>query len=122
MKNALKKTSLVASLALLAACNNIANNKADHTQLVGIWLQPNPINSADYQGFELLEDGLARSVNTATLQYEKWWEADGKLFLVAKSIGNHQTFTDTTEYSIVKLNGDSLTIKDRDLILSYRRG
>ena len=80
-------------------------------QLVGDWVQPNPINSKEVQGFSLLENGTAQSINMATLLYEKWWMDNDELFLVAKSIGNRQQSVDTLAYKIIKLDNSSLSIK-----------
>ena len=70
--------------------------------LTGSWIQPNPINDKEVQGFTLKNDGTAESINMATLVYKKWWAENGKLNLVAESIGSGSSSTDTTQYEIIK--------------------
>ena len=66
----------------------------------GTWLEPNPINPKEMQGFTLNQNGTASSVNmancTLTLQYE--------------SIGNKQTITGTDTLNVVKIDADSLVL------------
>ncbi len=118
---------VISLMSLVAACNKTENKQTQDNsnepemivesnyflkeQLVGEWVQPNPINSKEVQGFSLLENGTAKSINMATLQYEKWWMDNNELFLVGTSIGNHQQSTDTLAYKIIKLNNSSLSIK-----------
>lgn len=117
----------ISLMSLVAACNKTENKQTQDNsnepemivesnyflkeQLIGEWVQPNPINSKEVQGFSLLENGTAKSINMATLLYEKWWMDNNELFLVATSIGNHQQSTDTLAYKIIKLNNSSLSIK-----------
>ncbi|MCV9934129.1 lipocalin family protein [Flavobacterium sp. LS1R47] len=117
----------IASLALITACNKaekkqiqensnepkkaVESNQFSKEQLVGNWVQPNPINSKEVQGFSLLENGTAKSINMATLLYEKWWLDNNELFLVTTSIGNHTKSTDTLPYKIIKLDSSNLSIQ-----------
>ena len=71
--------------------------------------------------FTLYADGKAKSDNMATLLYQQWYLKDNQLFLVAKSIGNKNSFIDTIDYSIQKLNDSELTLKQGDLILNYKK-
>jgi hypothetical protein len=127
MKHNGKIVVAISLMALLTACKKtedkqIQENSNEPTkmvesshfskeQLVGDWVQPNPINSKEVQGFSLLENGAAQSINMATLLYEKWWMDNDELFLVAKSIGNRQQSVDTLAYKIIKLDNSSLSIK-----------
>ncbi len=99
----------------------ITGENKSNKELAGAWLEPNPINTNEKQGFELKKDGSALSVNMATLQYEKWWANDNNLTLVTKSIGNHQTIMDTSTYEIIKLTADTLALKKGELILKYSK-
>lgn len=91
------------------------------SSLIGSWVEPNPINTKEVQGFTLKSDSIAESINMATLVYKKWWEKDGKLILVAESIGNHTSGVDTTSYIIMKSTEKELQLKDRDYIVKYTK-
>lgn len=52
--------------------------------LLGSWVEPIPGNEKEFQGFTLNSDGTAKSINMATLQYQKWRFKDGQLILTAK--------------------------------------
>ncbi|MDH7463807.1 lipocalin family protein [Chitinophagaceae bacterium 26-R-25] len=93
----------------------------DKPQIIGRWTQPIPGMEKEMQGFELLPDGSAKSINSATLLYTKWWLKTDTLTLVTKSIGNHTEGIDTTSYHIVAHTQDSLILKDNELILRYKR-
>ncbi|ATP57166.1 hypothetical protein CPT03_12135 [Pedobacter ginsengisoli] len=94
------------------------NNK---NLLIGSWVEPNPINKNEVQGVTISNDGTAKSINMATLVYKKWWKEDGKLILVAESIGNGSSSLDTTKYEIIKLTDKELELKDRALTISYKK-
>lgn len=91
------------------------------SSLIGSWVEPNPINAKEVQGFILKNDSIAESINMATLLYKKWWKKDGKLILVAESIGNHTSGVDTTSYIIMKSTEKELELKDRDYIVKYTK-
>ncbi len=76
----------------------------------GTWLEPNPINSSEFQGVTLNEDGTASSVGMATLLFKKWVMTDRNLLLAYESIGNKQTLEGTDTLKIEKLNSDSLVL------------
>ena len=86
--------------------------------LCGIWIQPVP-GSHIVQGFELKSDGSARSVNMATLRYDRWELKSKSVILHGLSIGNGVSgeFSDTL--GIVKLTPDSLILQKGGLILEY---
>jgi hypothetical protein len=90
-------------------------------QLFGRWIEPIPGNEKEMQGFELLTDSSAKSINSSTLVYTKWWTDSDNLVLVSKSIGNHTTGIDTLSYHIISLTKDSLILKDGELILRYSK-
>ena len=68
----------------------------DSDKFIGSWVQPNPINEKEVQGFNLKKDGTAESINFSTLKYKNWWYESDELILVVESIGNKISFTDTT--------------------------
>ena len=89
----------------------------DTSSLIGSWED----QSEKALHFTLNADGTAQSDNMATLLYQQWSVKDNQLFLVAKSVGNKQTYIDTIVYSIQKLNDSELIIKQGDLILEYKK-
>ena len=125
-------TILLGSGLLIISCQN-ANKDAnqdltDHSKieksavtdtssLIGSWED----QSEKALHFTLNADGTAQSDNMATLLYQQWSVKDNQLFLVAKSVGNKQTYIDTIVYSIQKLNDSELIIKRGDLIVEYKK-
>ena len=89
----------------------------DTSSLIGSWEN----QSEKALHFTLNADGTAQSDNMATLLYQQWNVKDNQLFLVAKSVGNKQTYIDTIVYSIQKLNDSELIIKRGDLIVEYKK-
>ena len=89
----------------------------DTSSLIGSWED----QSEKALHFTLNADGTAQSDNMATLLYQQWNVKDNQLFLVAKSVGNKQTYIDTIVYSIQKLNHSELIIKRGDLIVEYTK-
>ncbi len=107
------RTALLAallSLSLLSGCANQPDEAAG--ALLGTWTEPVPGQPGSVQGFELEADGSARSVNMATLQYERWRLQDGALVLEGKSIGNGQTIPFTETLRIERLT-DKTLVTDR---------
>lgn len=83
----------------------------------GTWLEPNPINPEEMQGFTLNQDGTAKSVNMATLLI-KGWNLDNKvLTLQYESIGNKQTISGIDTLTIVKINADSLILMQKEEVV-----
>jgi len=76
--------------------------------LIGSWVEPNPINENELQGIIIKDNGIAESINMATLIYKKWWKDADKLILVAESVGNGTSILDTTRYEVIKLNEKEL--------------
>lgn len=103
------------------ASERISRTGADASRFIGDWVQPNPINESEVQGFALKKDGTAESINMATLQYKNWWYESDKLNLVAESIGNGISFMDTAKYEVVKITDTTLELKDERNIYSYKK-
>lgn len=76
----------------------------------GTWLEPNPIDPKEMQGFTLNQDGTASSVNMATLLIKRWNMNNKILTLQYESIGNRQTITGTDTLNVIKINADSLVL------------
>lgn len=128
-----KSTSIIiASIMLLSACNEASKEKSEEINiknseeqaeskpisLIGSWVQPNPINEKEVQGFTLNEDSSAVSINMATLLYKKWWAKNGTLYLVTESIGNKFSSVDTTAYEVVYTDS-ALEIKNGNYTDKY---
>jgi len=88
-------------------------------QLLGSWVQLNPINDKEVQGFTLKNNGMAESINMATLLYKKWWTEEGKLILITESIGNGSSSIDTTRYEIITKTNSILELKNGDYTDRY---
>jgi len=87
---------------------------ADYNSLVGAWVQPNPIDAEQVQGFYLYVEGEAGSINMSTLVYEHWSVADGVLMLSGKSVGNGQTIDFSETWNIEHLDACELVIRQGD--------
>jgi hypothetical protein len=89
--------------------------------LIGSWVEPNPINENELQGIVIKENGIAESINMATLIYKKWWKDANKLILVAESVGNGTSSLDTIKYEVIKLNEKELELKNNDYTVKYKK-
>lgn len=116
MKGLFFGMTVAASLAL-AACSA----KTEKASLEGAWVEPVPGMEAQVQGMCLSPDGVASSINMATLQYTSWEEKDGCLILTGKSIGNGGTFDFTDTLKIEKLTADSLLLRRDSYIMRFHR-
>jgi len=123
--------AILAGLTLVSCNNTIKEGEPEKTitetvkdttnLLVGSWVQPNPINDKEVQGFLINSDGTAESINMATLLYKKWWQEDGKLILIMESVGNGSSSIDTLKYDIVKNTTTELELKMGDYTDKYTR-
>ena len=89
-------------------------------KLVGVWLEPIP-GMDGFQGMALSADGTARSVNMATLEYDRWQLFGRQLVLAGKSIGNGQTLEFADTLDIVRVDADSLILGRGDGRRAYSR-
>ena len=96
------------------------NKKISSALFYGSWVQPNPINEKELQGFKLNKDSTAESINMATLLYRHWWVEDSKLYLVSESKGNRQSVVDTIAYDVLQVTPHELRIRDRQRITMYK--
>jgi len=123
--------AILAGLTIVSCNNTIKEGEPEKTitetvkdttnLLVGSWVQPNPINDKEVQGFLINSDGTAESINMATLLYKKWWQEDGKLILIMESVGNGSSSIDTLKYDIVKNTTTELELKMGDYTDKYTR-
>ncbi len=85
---------------------------ATYCRLIGGWVEPNPIDANQVQGFALQVEGVAKSINMATLLYQSWTLCeDGKLALTGESVGNGGSFPFRELYTIVTLDDNNLVLK-----------
>ncbi len=91
----------------------VVTHHSPYFYIAGTWIEPNPINTTEVQGFTLNPDGTASSVNMATLIFKNWQMNDATLLLTSESIGNKQTITGTDTLQIVKLDADSLILSQQ---------
>ncbi len=78
---------------------------ATYNDAVGRWTMVDPIDSTKVMGIELEIEGVAKSINMATLVYSSW-ELQGeanKILLKGQSVGNGQTI-DFTETGVISKN------------------
>ena len=123
--------AILAGLTIVSCNNTIKEGEPETTitetvkdttnLLVGSWVQPNPINDKEVQGFLINSDGTAESINMETLLYKKWWEEDGKLILLIESVGNGSSSIDTIRYDIVTNTATELDLKMGDYTDKYTR-
>lgn len=85
--------------------------------IAGTWVEPNPINDKEVQGFTLKDDGTASSVNMATLQFKKWNLDNRTITLNYTSIGNKQTIEGIDTLDVVRLDADSLILSNNKQIV-----
>ena len=114
MKNIWNLALVSISLTSLIGCQG-------EPPLQGEWIEPIPGMPNQYQGFVLKNDGVASSINMATIQYEQWKQEGDLLLLSGKSIGNHQTIAFTDTLSIDKVTKDNLILKKGSNTYTYSR-
>lgn len=106
-------------IGLLSSCGGI--QPREHNPLIGRWVEPVPGNETEFQGFSLKNEGMASSVNMATLQYQKWRRDGNRLILSGKSIGNRQTIDFEDSYVIKKLTPHELILQKGDGTFVFQR-
>ncbi len=132
----LKLFSVIALSALAVACGNNSNNagataeqahdctKCEKTDdcIIGRWVQPVSGQEGKFEGIEFKKDGIAESINMATLQIEKWSKDSSTVTLSGKSIGNGVTSDFTETYTLAKGDNNTITlIKDGSVIWSLSK-
>lgn len=87
--------------------------------IAGSWVEPNPINAEEVQGFKLNPDGTAASINMATLEMQRWSLLDNlkQLSLQSRSVGNKVVFEMTDTLDVVTLNADSLVLSQNGAVV-----
>ena len=108
------KVEKMEDVALLQAKALTIIRHSPYFYIAGTWVEPNPINPDEMQGFTLNQDGTASSVNMETLIFKSWAFDTQTLMLTNESIGNKQTLIGTDTLTIVKLDADSLVLARRE--------
>lgn len=91
------------------------------TLLQGEWVEQVPGMPNLQQGIIISLNGIATSINMATLVYESWTQSDSTLYLSGKSIGNGQTISFTEAFKIETLTTDSLHLSNGDYKIKFSR-
>lgn len=100
----MNKIILALPVILLTACDKCPD-------LTGRW--HTPVNGMENmtQGFELHKNGVAESINMATLVYETWQQPDcDTLVMTGESIGNGQTIKFTETYNISRPDKNTMVL------------
>lgn len=104
---------VILSLATLTSCQKAS--------IIGSWVEPVPGMESMMQGVTLKENGVASSINMATLRYARWERQGDRLILFGESIGNHQTFSFSDTLTITRLTNDSLVLQSAGAVWRYTR-
>lgn len=103
------KTLLLAATVLIIAMT-ACNEKKSKVTIIGSWIMPIDGQPGKMQGIRLDEDGVASSINMATLVYKYWEQQGDELYLTVKSIGNGVEIEGIDTLKIEKLTTDSLVL------------
>lgn len=123
----MKKLFILLAVAGLTACNEKkqtsipADPLTPALSILGDWVQPIPGMEDKQQGISLKENGVAASINMATLQYKSWEAKDSLLLLSGTSIGNHTSSDFTDSLVIRELTDSTLILQRGELTDSYQR-
>lgn len=94
-----------------------------HEDMVGGWTRPIESMPGEIEGFELRSDGVAVSINMATLPYTSWRLLEGKLILKGTSIGNGTSSEITDIYIINSVGKPNMFVIDqqgRDIVFDHQ--
>ncbi|MCH5330465.1 MAG: lipocalin family protein [Alistipes sp.] len=83
----------------------------EYNLLVGTWVQPNPADETEVQGFELFVRGEAESVNMHTRLVEEWSVCGRRLTLKGLSIGNGTECRFEERWCIEHLDSETLELR-----------
>lgn len=90
-------------------------------KLMGSWVEPVPENEKEYQGFTLLSDGTANSINTGELLYKTWQIRGDELSLIVESIGEGFHSQDMETYIFEQISENTLLLKIGQSVFPYKR-
>lgn len=92
----------------------------NESTLLGNWVMPNPLDGSDEIGFSIKEGGIAESIQQNGIVYKTWRMTYGRLELVLYREGSGEE-DESYIYELVKLNDDSLVIRDGEDVFEYTR-
>ncbi|MEG1611131.1 MAG: lipocalin family protein [Alistipes sp.] len=96
--------------------------KSPYFYIQGEWVEPNPIDAAQVQGFNIKQDGSVEMINMATLSYTHWDFDLKDLILQGQSMGNGQTIDFADTMNVVKLDADTLILsKNGEVVFKLAR-
>lgn len=105
------RTEKTADAEILRAEELTVTARSPYYYIQGAWVEPNPVDASQVQGFRFNEDGTAVSVGMQTLRAKAWELLDGrKLALTVESIGNGTSFEGVDTLRIVRIDADSLVL------------
>lgn len=98
-------------LGEVTAATKVATDPT-YAEAVGRWVMPDPINPEQVMGVELSVEGVAESIDMATLRYESWelqGEA-GRILLKGVSEGSGEPIAFTESATITRNADGTLTL------------
>lgn len=93
----------------------------EEKKLMGSWVEPIPENEKEYQGFTLLDDGTAKSINTGELLYKTWHIRGNELSLTVENIGEGLSSQDMETYSFEQISDNTLLLKIGKSVFPYKK-
>ncbi|CAG35126.1 lipocalin-like domain-containing protein [Desulfotalea psychrophila] len=94
-----------------------------HEDMIGGWVRPIESMPGEVEGFELRPNGVAVSINMATLPYTSWQLLTGKLILKGRSVGNGTSSVITETYTINSVGKANMSVIDeqgRDIVFDHQ--
>ena len=101
----MKKFFIIAfAFISLITCVNSNPTSETYSEAIGRWIISDSLDTTNNMGIELKTDGIAQSINMATLVYTSWTLTDkaNVISITGKSIGNGQIIDFTEEATIAK--------------------
>jgi len=86
-------------------------------KLLGSWVEQN----SEHQGFTLLADGTAKSINTGELLYKTWKTHGDEIFLRVETLGEGFASQDIESYVFEQVSSNVLLLKIGQSIFKYKR-
>jgi len=101
----------------------MAADAVSDENMIGRWTRPIENMPREVEGFELRPNGIAVSINMATLPYTSWQLMEGKLILRGKSIGNGSSSNVTDIYTINSVGKPNMFVMDeqgREIVFDHQ--
>lgn len=107
-------------LALMLEGKRTVRKLINISALMGIWVEPDPIEEGYEMGISLLDGGAASSINSRVNDYTRWSLFNGKLLVTSQNdmgSGIGESVIDT--FDIMKLDADSLVMHSGEYTYRY---